>query len=189
VNFRSAHNGIAITIDDAGVGMGAEELARAAELLSGETSVDIHRLGDPPQVGFAVAGVLAARYGFKVSVDSQSPYGGVRAVVFVPSSLLTEIPDSEPPRTAAASTAPAAGAAATGGDEPSTASGLPKRSRIAVAERPVEREDGGAGGGSGGGEWPPPRPARETARGLGAWQRGTRSGRAAGPSGTGDTDN
>ncbi|MCQ0005155.1 hypothetical protein LUX73_10985 [Actinomadura madurae] len=29
------------------------------------------------------------------------------------------------------------------------------------------------------GERPPARPARETAAGLGAWQRGTRSGRAA----------
>ncbi|TDB76991.1 ATP-binding protein, partial [Actinomadura sp. KC216] len=89
VNFRSTHNGVAIMIDDAGVAMDAEELQRAAELLSGETSVDVHRLGDPPQIGFAVAGVLAARYGFRVSVDSRSPYGGVRAVVFLPSALLT----------------------------------------------------------------------------------------------------
>ncbi|HEY8481718.1 MAG TPA: ATP-binding protein [Spirillospora sp.] len=185
VNFRSAHNGIAITIDDAGVGMDAEELARAAELLSGETSVDIHRLGDPPQVGFAVAGVLAARYGFRVSVDSQSPYGGVRAVVFVPRTLLTEIPDDVPPRTAA-STRTSAHSAAGADDGPSTASGLPKRSRVAVAERPG---GGDADGGSGGGAWPPPRPARETAAGLGAWQRGTRSGRAAGRPDAGDTEN
>ncbi|WP_131763847.1 ATP-binding protein, partial [Actinomadura fibrosa] len=63
VNFRTAHNGVAIMIDDAGVAMDAEELKRAAELLSGDASVDVHRLGDPPQVGFAVlmavAGVLA----------------------------------------------------------------------------------------------------------------------------------
>ncbi|MFG2015223.1 ATP-binding protein [Actinomadura geliboluensis] len=182
VNFRSAHNGVAITIDDAGVAMDADELQRAAELLSGDASVDIHRLGDPPRVGFAVAGVLAARYGFRVSVDSHSPYGGVRAVVFVPSALLTEVPDERAPAPAAELPAAAAAAGA------STAGGLPKRSRVAVAERPAEPEGDAAAepdtGDSGGAAVPPPpRPARETAAGLGAWQRGTRSGRAATPSG------
>ncbi|NEA29522.1 sensor histidine kinase, partial [Actinomadura bangladeshensis] len=119
VNFRSAHNGVAITIDDAGVAMDADELQRAADLLSGDASVDIHRLGDPPRVGFAVAGVLAARYGFRVSVDSQSPYGGVRAVVFVPSALLTDIPDGRAPEPAAASRAAEAAAVE------STPGGLP----------------------------------------------------------------
>ncbi|WP_396445681.1 ATP-binding protein [Actinomadura sp.] len=170
VNFRSAHNGVAITIDDAGVAMDADELKRAAELLSGDASVDIHRLGDPPRVGFAVAGVLAARYGFRVSVDSQSPYGGVRAVVFVPSALLTSLPDERAPEPAAAPRT---------ADAAATAGGLPKRSRVAVAERPAEPDAGD--GAPGAGERPQARPARETAAGLGAWQRGTRSGRAAAP--------
>ncbi|TDD39215.1 ATP-binding protein [Actinomadura sp. KC06] len=180
VNFRAAHNGVAITIDDAGVAMDAEELQRAAELLSGETSVDVHRLGDPPQIGFAVAGVLAARYGFRVSVDSRSPYGGVRAVVFVPSALLTTVPADRRPEPAPApapspseATGPEPSAPAT--DGASTAGGLPKRSRVASRRRP-----GGTTGRDGAAE-PAARPARETAAGLGAWQRGTRSGRAATP--------
>ncbi|TDB96594.1 ATP-binding protein [Actinomadura sp. 7K534] len=186
VNFRSTHNGVAITIDDAGVAMDADELQRASDLLSGEATVDIHRLGDPPQVGFAVAGVLAARYGFRVSVDSRSPYGGVRAVVFVPSALVTEIPDERPPE-AAPAPRPAADSGTGPEDGPSTAGGLPKRSRLAVAERPGETDERpGTNEGPGTadtGEWPAARPARETAAGLGAWQRGTRSGRAAAPSG------
>ncbi|NDU77095.1 ATP-binding protein, partial [Actinomadura sp. DSM 109109] len=103
VNFQSTHNGVAIMIDDAGVAMDADELQRAADLLAGDASVDIHRLGDPPRVGFAVAGVLAARYGFRVSVDTRSPYGGVRAVVFVPSALLTDLQDERAPEPSAAS--------------------------------------------------------------------------------------
>ncbi|MEU5988374.1 ATP-binding protein [Spirillospora sp. NPDC047418] len=186
VNFRSAHNGVAITIDDAGVAMDADELQRAAELLSGDASVDIHRLGDPPRVGFAVAGVLAARYGFRVSVDSQSPYGGVRAVVFVPSALLTAVPDGRAPEPAAASRAAETTAAA------STPGGLPKRSRVAVAERPAEpaapAEPSEPAAAPAPGDKPPARPARETAAGLGAWQRGTRSGRAATPPDGTDTD-
>ncbi|MBX6768823.1 MAG: ATP-binding protein, partial [Actinomadura rubrobrunea] len=89
VNFQMAHNGVAIMIDDAGVAMNGEEIQRATRLLNGRESVDINRIGDPPQVGFAVAGVLSARYGFTVSVDTRSPYGGVRAVVFLPNALLT----------------------------------------------------------------------------------------------------
>ncbi|MFI0483081.1 ATP-binding protein [Actinomadura sp. 9N215] len=190
VNFRTTHNGVAIMIDDAGVAMDAEELQRAAELLSGETSVDVHRLGDPPQIGFAVAGVLAARYGFRVSVDSRSPYGGVRAVVFVPSALLTTVPDDrlpEPASPAPPSPSPSRPdenesterPAAT--DGPSTAGGLPKRSRVATARRTGGTTGGAAKAAPAGGAEPAARPPRETAAGLGAWQRGTRSGRAAAP--------
>ncbi|WP_207943440.1 ATP-binding protein [Actinomadura sp. KC345] len=193
VNFRSTHNGVAITIDDAGVAMDADELQRASDLLSGETSVDIHRLGDPPQVGFAVAGVLAARYGFRVSVDSRSPYGGVRAVVFVPSTLVTTVPDARPPEPVAALRP--AGRSAAVEDGPATAGGLPKRSRVAVADRPAGAGDADEEPGAPDtGDRPPARPPRETAAGLGAWQRGTRSGRAATPSepteppGTGDAE-
>ncbi|HEU5029739.1 MAG TPA: ATP-binding protein [Spirillospora sp.] len=179
VNFRTAHNGVAITIDDAGVAMDAEELQRAAELLSGEASVDVHRLGDPPRVGFAVAGVLAARYGFTVSVDSRSPYGGVRAVVFVPSALLTDVPDDPRARPAASGGGAERARAADAPDTGSTQHGLPKRSRVAVADRAPEPDEPDAVEPA---SWAEPvRPPRETAAGLGAWQRGTRSGRAGTP--------
>ncbi|MCO5970405.1 ATP-binding protein [Actinoallomurus soli] len=226
VNFRQAHNGVAIVIDDAGVAMDAEEIQRAERLLSGRDSVDINRLGDPPQVGFAVVGVLAARYGFRVSVDSSSPYGGVRAVLFLPGELLTHL-DTEPaparsepqPRRAeqpvwteprpvraerpapALPTAPSAptlpappvvptappapsapampAAPGMSGQVPSpareqravTANGLPKRRRVTdTGEQPAPSIE------------PPPstRPPREIAAGMGAWQRGTRAGRATG---------
>jgi len=163
VNFQSAHNGMAIMIDDAGVAMDAEELQHASVLLDGRESVDIHRLGDPPQIGFAAVGVLAARYGFRVSVDSRSPYGGVRAVVFLPSELLTTLPPEEgPPRAAVAPPAPEL-----------TAQGLPKRRRQAADEAAPEPSAPLAA---------PAEPSRRKAAGLGAWQRGTRSGRAVSPS-------
>jgi hypothetical protein len=180
VNFQPAHNGMAIVIDDAGVAMTPEELQRAARLLSGEESVDINRLGDPPQVGFAVVGVLAARYGFSVSVDTRSPYGGVRAVVFLPTALLTRSED----RPKAMVTTPAPEPVnydvpdmppETSVTTATTANGLPRRRRVSLETdqaAPVsERPDAG----------PSTRPARKTAAGLGAWQRGTRSGRATVP--------
>ncbi|MGW0562742.1 ATP-binding protein [Streptomyces sp. NPDC003016] len=88
VSIQPAHNGICVVIDDAGVGMDARETEEAGRRLSGREDIDINRLGDPPQFGFAAIGVLAARYGFTVSVDTRSPYGGVRAVVFLPHALL-----------------------------------------------------------------------------------------------------
>lgn len=91
VNLQPAHNGACVVIDDAGVGMDGHEVEQAAALLSGRRPVDVTRLGDPPQFGFPVIGVLAERYGFSVSVDTRSPYGGVRAVLFLPSALLTHL--------------------------------------------------------------------------------------------------
>ncbi|WP_327290746.1 ATP-binding protein [Streptomyces sp. NBC_01198] len=219
VSLRPAHNGTTIVIDDAGVGMDELEVSVAVERLEGGENLDINRLGDPPQFGFAVIGVLAARYGFSVSVDTRSPYGGVRAVLFLPKALLTtagtaaapvvaraaahsravapgELPvrSSAAARNASAEPAPGAGrhAAATvpapgytpGDDVPATpitgatAGGLPKRRRREVSgeqlaarhartAEPAADEDTG-----------PVRTPYETASRMGAFARGTRSGRA-----------
>ncbi|WP_241833258.1 ATP-binding protein [Streptomyces caatingaensis] len=91
VSLQPVHNGACVVIDDAGVGMDRQEVERAVALLSGRRGVDVSRLGDPPQFGFPVVGALAARYGFSVSVDTRSPYGGVRAVLFLPAALLTHL--------------------------------------------------------------------------------------------------
>ncbi|MEU6807434.1 ATP-binding protein [Streptomyces sp. NPDC046831] len=136
VNIQAVPTGVCFIVDDAGLGMDQETKDRAATLLSADGPVDITSLGDPPRFGFAVCGMLAARYGFTVSVGSVSPYGGVRAVIRVPEELL-----------AADAPAPAAGTQDTGDQEPApqrlapvpvvgpshvvgtTQGGLPKRRR------------------------------------------------------------
>ncbi|MFD5634406.1 ATP-binding protein [Streptomyces sp. NPDC127077] len=188
VTVQAAHNGACVVVDDAGVGMDAGTIERAAGLLTGRDLVDVTRLDDPPQFGFAVVGVLAARYGFSVSVDTRSPYGGVRAVVFLPAKLLTH-PAPVPAAPPVPHTRREAEPVGT-----TTAGGLPKRRRRAPrqpdgagpppavpAEPPVSAvppvsadpadpavpaEDVGA------------RSAEENARRMGAFARGTRSGRA-----------
>ena len=168
VNFHPAHHGMAIVVDDAGIGMDSDTRQRATQALSGgRTAVDITALGDPPQVGFAVIGVLTARYGFSVSVDTVSPYGGVRAVVFLPTELLTRVEVPEPDATTVE------GASGTGElpVQRSTANGLPKRRRRQAASDPPATADK-----------PPARSAAHTATSLGAWQRGTKSGRSTAPS-------
>jgi hypothetical protein len=172
VNFQQAHNGMVIMIDDAGVGMTVEELQRAARLLAGDGANDINRLGDPPQVGFAVIGVLAKRYRFRVSVDTRSPYGGVRVVVFLPTEMLTRISKPTMPDSAVAlPPGPSPSPSADGGELEHTPGGLPKRRR----HDPVVEQGTPAPASA------PIRPGERTATGLGAWQRGTRSGRAVSP--------
>ncbi|WP_433334905.1 ATP-binding protein [Spirillospora sp. CA-294931] len=179
VNFQQAHNGVAIMIDDAGVAMEGEELQRAARILSGQRPVDVYGLGDPPRVGFAVIGLLSARYGFSVSVDTRSPYGGVRAVVFLPTALLTRVTEEPAPVGAvpAGTTAREQLADGTRQAPQVTAGGLAKRRRAQVITTdqavPADRTTTER----------PSRPAREIAAGMGAWQRGTRSGRATAPTG------
>ncbi|WP_333770169.1 ATP-binding protein [Streptomyces sp. IBSBF 2435] len=223
VAVRPAHNGTTIVIDDAGVGMDELEISVAGERLTGGENLDINGLGDPPQFGFAVIGVLAARYGFAVSVDTRSPYGGVRAVLFLPKALLITAGTAAAPVVARAAHAraaaqgelpvrrssatraveaerPAQPVAAVAATEPvheravyerafgevvpetpitgATAGGLPKRRRREVSEEQratlhahtveaVADEDTG-----------PVRTPYETASRMGAFARGTRSGRA-----------
>ncbi|CAL9597827.1 hypothetical protein SUDANB106_05380 [Streptomyces sp. enrichment culture] len=155
VQFERAHNGLSVIVDDKGVGLQPGERERAQRLLSGQGAVSVTRLGDPPKFGFAVIGMLSSRYGFEVSV-TKSPYSGVRAVAFLPSSLLTDPSpgrpvaslgsSGSPPADAGASSdadgkaaVPSAGTAAgaatgaagdaTGAAGATTAGGLPKRRR------------------------------------------------------------
>ncbi|MER5637017.1 ATP-binding protein [Kitasatospora sp. NPDC002227] len=189
INIRTVPKGVVIVVDDAGVGMNDEERARAEKLLTSERVSGVAGLGNPPQFGLAVIGVLCERFGFEVSVDSSSPYGGVRAVVLLPHELLTGMPEKRlPARPAApAPVAPAAPAAVFAAPAehsyPSTADGLPVRRRKrpmaapapAPAAEPVYAP-----------VEPAPLPARsgaQTAAIMGAFQRGTRSGRAVQPDG------
>ncbi|WP_380284345.1 ATP-binding protein [Kitasatospora purpeofusca] len=208
INIRTVPKGVCIVVDDAGIGMNDEERTRAEKLLSSQRVSGVSSLGNPPQFGFAVAGVLSERFGFEASVDSSSPYGGVRAVLLLPHELLTAMPEHKP-----APAGPVGGAeavrnpfeaapvaAATGTD------GLPKRRRkrpmsVVPAEPvPVGAQDFGQdfgtqgfgtqglgaqgfGAPAPGGQAPAAqaRSGAETAAIMGAFQRGTQSGRATSP--------
>ncbi|MYR42316.1 sensor histidine kinase [Streptomyces sp. SID5910] len=174
INIRTVPKGICVVVDDAGVGMSDEERTRAEKLLSSERASGVAGLGNPPQFGFAVIGLLCERFGFEVSVDSSSPYGGVRAVVLLPHELLTAMPERKAPAPAAAGTARPV---LDGGPEAAltsseTGDGLPRRRR----KRPMAIVPGNTSA---------PRPAgrseSEQAQIMGAFQRGTQSGRAGRP--------
>jgi hypothetical protein len=176
VQFQQAHNGLSIVIDDAGVSLPPGARERARHFLSGEHPIDVTRLGDPPKIGFPVIGALAKRYGFTASVDTPSPYGGVRAVVYLPSATLTEAVPQHP-RTAAAPL-PAPGIVQVAAEAVgSTAHGLPKRRRHTPTKDPAAVA--------------PPvrtRTPEQAAAPFGAFLRGTQTGRGHGhPTDEGNT--
>ncbi|MFG2909220.1 ATP-binding protein [Kitasatospora sp. NPDC048286] len=199
VSVQAVPTGVCLIIDDAGLGMGQEEKDRASQLLNPGAPISLTSLGNPPKFGFAVSGMLAARYGFRVSVDSVSPYGGVRAVVLLPAELLSSevaappfaehtdyqaAPVEQPAQAwaqapgqrlvslsePAAPLAPVpAPYAATAGPE-TTADGLPRRRRQRpVSVVPTPQDPGRPEEPRSTGQYTPSR--------LGAFQRGTLSGR------------
>lgn len=155
--------GLAIEVEDAGVGLAAGAASRAELLLSSRNGgPELTALGQSPRLGLAVVGKLARATGFEVALRNRED-GGVRAVVRVPGSMVGEYV-SEPgaesalfqPGRRAANRAPG-GTADAVPVRPSpdqdltvdrtinrTVEGLPQRRRSA-AERPAPDANGATG--------------------------------------------
>jgi signal transduction histidine kinase len=86
VALRQVQRGAVIEIDDGGVGLDDKRLDKAREIASGRRPVGLGDLGEIPQTGLPVVGAYVRRHGFKVDV-TESVYGGLRAIVLVPSEL------------------------------------------------------------------------------------------------------
>ncbi|MEV8289868.1 MULTISPECIES: ATP-binding protein [Streptomyces] len=169
ITFQRVQNNLCIVIDDAGVSMNDEDRQRATELLSGNIVPRLSQLGNQPKFGFPVIGLIARQYGFRVDVTGVSRYGGVRAVVLLPEELWTV--EETPP----AYEAPVSNILRTEGRPQNgsrTTHGLPKRGarQAPIASVPDPESTP-----------PAPRsaeePSRFSGRSLGAFQRGTLSGR------------
>ncbi|HET9172967.1 MAG TPA: ATP-binding protein [Actinospica sp.] len=85
-------SGIAVEIEDGGVGLGEEARLRAERVLAEVNSgLDLADLGENPRLGLSVVGRLAQTHRFQVSLRP-SAYGGVRAVLIIPRDLATVVP-------------------------------------------------------------------------------------------------
>ncbi|MFJ9848068.1 ATP-binding protein [Streptomyces sp. NPDC101150] len=85
--------GVAIEMEDAGIGLTDEARTRAEQALAEESprGIDLDDLGESPRLGLAVVGRLARTNKFRVSFR-RSAYGGVRVVLIVPPELITATP-------------------------------------------------------------------------------------------------
>ncbi|MFC6598576.1 ATP-binding protein [Kitasatospora paranensis] len=111
VTVQQGGRGALVVIDDSGIGMDEDQLARAKRLLAGPPEVLLTELGNPPKAGFAVIGRLARQYGFACHIEP-SPYGGMRTIVRIPGALLTVVDAEQPlsvlaPQPVRTATAPA----------------------------------------------------------------------------------
>jgi hypothetical protein len=170
VTFQRVQNNLCIVIDDAGVSMNDEDRQRATELLSGDVVPRLSQLGNQPKFGFPVIGLIARQYGFKVDVTGVSRYGGVRAVVLLPEELWTM--EETPPAQEApvSSIRRAEGRPQTAPTR--TAHGLPKRGARQAPIASVPDPDAAPSA-----PRVPEGTGRASGRSLGAFQRGTLSGR------------
>jgi hypothetical protein len=149
VTATEVQTGVAIEIEDGGVGLTEEARRRAETMLErASANLDISDLGEAPRLGLAVVGRLAHTNGFKVSLRA-SAYGGVRAVLVVPREVITTSPVSVVSGVAPGFAAlPEARRRVPGGpvrhDEPDApvernAKGLPQRRRRVPAPAPAPR--------------------------------------------------
>ncbi|WP_329088679.1 MULTISPECIES: sensor histidine kinase [unclassified Streptosporangium] len=76
--------GFAVEIEDRGLGLTDDKRAAINERLASPPEFDP---ADTDRLGFAVVGLLAARYGVEVALRA-SPYGGTGVVVLLPEQLL-----------------------------------------------------------------------------------------------------
>lgn len=108
VTAVKVNHGVAVEIEDAGVGMNAEAVERANVLLAAAPTPEVTELKDGAQVGLYVVAELAKREGVQVSLR-RSAYGGLLAVVLLPERLLvTSDGDGEEPPAVTATAAQAA---------------------------------------------------------------------------------
>lgn len=93
VSLRHVQRGAVIEIDDGGVGLDDVRLERVRDIASGRRPVGLADLGEIPQTGLPVVGAYVRRHGFRVDI-TESVYGGLRAIVLVPTELTEPVAPS-----------------------------------------------------------------------------------------------
>lgn len=94
--------GIAIEVEDRGLGMTREDLTTVNAMLASPDQVDVAELLNDGRIGLFVVSTLARRHGIAVQLQTNI-YGGIQAVIVIPPALLgksaalaVEAPQSQP---------------------------------------------------------------------------------------------
>ncbi|WP_320778736.1 ATP-binding protein [Streptomyces sp. CRN 30] len=92
VTATEVQTGVAIEIEDAGVNLSEESRLRIEGMLeAAKRGTDLQDLAGNPRLGLSVVGRLCKTYDMQVSLRA-SAYGGVRAILVVPSAMMTTEP-------------------------------------------------------------------------------------------------
>jgi signal transduction histidine kinase len=99
--LRAQHvtSGLAVEVEDRGLGMTAAEQTRMNALLSDPEQFDVGEMLSDGRIGLFVVSALARRHGIVVQLQSNI-YGGIQAVLVLPSGLLGEDAATGTPGTA-----------------------------------------------------------------------------------------
>ncbi|MFF2846813.1 nitrate- and nitrite sensing domain-containing protein [Streptomyces sp. NPDC058001] len=89
VSATRVAKGLALHVEDHGLGMPEDMRARANHLLAHPPKLDMVTLGEDPRLGHFVVARLADRHKIKVELR-ESVYGGTLAIVLLPQALLEE---------------------------------------------------------------------------------------------------
>lgn len=96
VLLRAQHvtAGLAVEVEDRGLGMTAEEQSRMNAVLADPEQIDVGQLLQDGRIGLFVVSALARRHGIVVQLQSNI-YGGTQAVLVLPRALLGDESASE----------------------------------------------------------------------------------------------
>ncbi|MFC1402718.1 MULTISPECIES: sensor histidine kinase [Streptacidiphilus] len=89
VSAARVGRGLAIEIEDRGMGMDPEQYAEANQLMVAPPRMDVISRADDARLGLYVVARLAANLGLKVELRPSS-FGGTRVVVLIPPELIAE---------------------------------------------------------------------------------------------------
>ncbi|MEU3085079.1 sensor histidine kinase [Streptomyces massasporeus] len=87
VRAQMVAKGLAVEVEDRGLGMSEEDYASFNEQLAVPPQFDVVALADDLRLGMFVIGRLAHRHGITVTLRS-SPYGGTTAIVLIPHEIV-----------------------------------------------------------------------------------------------------
>ncbi|MFC6054449.1 sensor histidine kinase, partial [Streptomyces pratens] len=135
-------SGLAVEVEDRGLGMPVDEQERMNALLADPDQVNVASLLADGRIGLYVVSQLARRHGIQVRLQNNI-YGGVQAVLVVPQALLGAEPWSS---------GPGVGRPAEGNAGPGDGGGPPRRPAHAVPAPGSAPLPGPAGPGNG--PWP-----------------------------------
>ncbi|MGQ4451439.1 ATP-binding protein [Streptomyces griseus] len=140
--------GLALEVEDRGLGMPDHEQKRMNALLSDPDQVNVAHLLQDGRIGLFVVSALARRHGIAVRLQSNI-YGGTQAVLVLPQSLLGADPDAPPSPDAVPVPPPGAvhRPPVEAGNGSGSGSGTPRPTAPAPADGPPRAPAAGQNGG------------------------------------------